>query len=130
KAPLANSPANAYFGAEYYGTKGYVEAPQDFHRVNLFAKGVAPVGHSGTLTASLSSFSSDWEASGQIPTRAVENGMITRYGSIDPTEGGATSRSTITLGYKGEGGSPFSISGSFTDYRFRLYSNFTFFAND
>lgn len=121
---------NSYFAGEVFSTKGYVEEPQHFKRLNLFAKATAKVGSTGTVGASLMTFSSGWDASGQIPQRAVDAGTITRFGSIDPTEGGATSRTTTTVKYSSGGASPLTLTGSFTDYRFRLFSNFTFFAND
>lgn len=121
---------NSYFAGEVFSTKGYVEEPQHFKRLNLFAKATAKVGSTGTVGASLMTFSSGWDASGQIPQRAVDAGTITRFGTIDPTEGGATSRTTTTVKYSSGGASPLTLTGSFTDYRFRLFSNFTFFAND
>lgn len=129
-APVADSDIKAYFGGEVYGTRGFVEEPQNLHRFILFGKATAPLSEQSTLSASFSAFSSDWDASGQVPERAVRSGEITRYGSIDPSEGGATSRMTGIFRYEATGSSPFRLTGSFTDYRFRLYSNFTFFAGD
>ena len=129
-APLASQGVNAYFGGEVYSTRGFVEEPQNLQRLILFGKATAELGRTASLSAAFSGFSSDWDASGQIPERAVQSGEITRFGTIDPTEGGATSRFTGTLNYTAGGEAPFRLTGSFTDYRFRLFSNFTFFAND
>jgi hypothetical protein len=41
-----------------------------------------------------SRFSSSWDASGQIPQRLVDNGTISRFGSVDDTEGGTTPEQT------------------------------------
>ena len=49
------------------------------------------------ITVSTSSFKSKWDASGQIPERAVLNATIERFGSIDPTEGGHTERYNANL---------------------------------
>ena len=64
---------------------------------------------SGKLTTNLSSRdelsvtgtfqSSKWNASGEIPLRAVEAGTLGRFGAIDPSEGGNTLRSTVRLNY-------------------------------
>ncbi len=129
-APLASQGVNAYFGGEVYTTQGFVEEPQDLQRLILFGKANAELGESASLSVALSAFSSSWDASGQIPERAVRSGELSRFGSIDPTEGGATSRVTGTFNYAVAGNDPFRLTGSFTDYRFRLFSNFTFFAND
>jgi hypothetical protein len=42
------------------------------------------------FSLSASRFSSSWDASGQIPQRLVDNGTISRFGSVDDTEGGTT----------------------------------------
>ncbi|MEO5929382.1 MAG: Plug domain-containing protein, partial [Candidatus Kapaibacterium sp.] len=94
RAPISAPGVTAYFGGEVYSSEGYFDAPQDFRRVNLFAKARAPIGGNGSISAELLGFSAGWNASGQIPERAVENGSIDRFGSIDNTEGGATSRTT------------------------------------
>lgn len=130
RAPLSAPRSSAYLAGEVYGSRGYFDAPQDFHRVNLFAKVKNGFGHDGSITGSISSFGSAWDASGQIPERAVERGEIGRFGSIDPNEGGATSRTTAIIAYNSGGASPLAITGSYTDYRFRLFSDFTFFAAD
>ncbi len=51
------------------------------------------------ISLSASSFSSAWDASGQIPQRAVDNGLISRFGTIDDLEGGQTGRQNLNLIY-------------------------------
>jgi hypothetical protein len=51
-----------------------------------------PLGGLGDLSVTASSFAARWDASGQIPERAVRKGLIGRFGAIDPSEGGSTSR--------------------------------------
>ncbi len=130
RAPVQTPGLSAYFGGELYGSNGYFDASQDFHRANLFATVREALAGRGSISASLCSFSAGWNASGQVPERAVESGMISRFGSIDPNEGGSTSRTTAILKYASGGSSPLTITGSYTDYRFRLFSDFTFFAHD
>ena len=125
-------PGNAYAAAEYLFSNGPFEAPQNFNRLNLFGKFNTRTGNNSSLSLLASTFRSRWDASGQIPDRAVRTGMITRWGAIDPTEGGNTSRSNIALTYKKKIGSSEDWQSQlyFTDYRFSLFSNFTFFLND
>lgn len=123
---------HAYFAADYMLTDGYFESPQDFNRINLFSKYSASVAPGFNINLSASYFQSSWNASGQIPERAVESGQISRFGAIDNTEGGQTSRFNIQLGLvnKLAGNavlrSDFFVSG----YAFDLFSNFTFFLED
>lgn len=69
-------------------TDGPFQAPQGYRRSNGFAKLTAPISRSAELVTSASAFDATWDASGQIPRRAVNAGTISRFGSIDPTEGG------------------------------------------
>ena len=55
------------------------------------------VGRDQVLSMSVSTMSSKWEASGQVPNRAVQSGRIKRFGAIDATEGGNTSRTNANL---------------------------------
>ena len=90
-----NSNTLGYIGSEFFMTDGFVESPQDFKRFNITSKISRYFENQSILTLGASYFTSDWDASGQIPTRSVNNGMITRFGSIDDTEGGKTSRANI-----------------------------------
>ena len=70
----------------------------------------------------MGAFSSAWNASGQIPTRAVESGMISRFGAIDPLKGGTTSRYNFSIDYTyGEGTEQeFMVQGYSSWYNFDL----------
>lgn len=124
--------SNAYVASEYFRTDGFFESNQHFNRLNLMGKYNAYRGDKEALTIGLSTFNSRWDASGQIPTRAVADGAITRFGAIDPTEGGETSRSNAWIRYintRPDGGI-FENQLYFSKYDFNLVSNFTFFLND
>jgi hypothetical protein len=124
--------SNAYVAAEYFRTDGYFDHYQHFNRINLIGKYNTYRGDHEAFTAAFSTFNSRWDASGQIPMRAVKDGTITRFGSIDPTEGGETSRTNLWIRYlnrRGNGGL-FEHQVYFTIYDFSLVSNFTFFLND
>lgn len=123
---------NAFMAAEYQYTNGPFISPQNFNRLNLFAKFNAVVDENKKLSISLSTFKSEWDASGQIPERAVSSGLINRFGAIDDTEGGITGRSNINIILTNAlaNGSSFRNQIYFSHYDFELYSNFTLFLND
>ncbi len=123
---------NAYVASEYFRTDGYFDANQHFGRLNLMGKYNAYRGDREALTIGLSTFTSGWDASGQVPTRAVKDGSISRFGSIDPTEGGETSRTNAWIKYINacNDGGVFENQFYFSKYDFNLISNFTFFLND
>jgi outer membrane receptor protein involved in Fe transport len=122
---------SSYVASEYIFAPSYFEAPQNFNRVNIFSKNKIALSDKSNISLSLSHFNSKWDASGQIPDRAVASGEITRFGSIDNTEGGNTSRQNINLSH-----TYFAQNQSletqlyFSKYTFNLFSNFTFFKND
>jgi outer membrane cobalamin receptor len=123
---------SAYFAGEYMMTDGYFDAPQNFNRINLFGKYAAKMNNGDKLAIAVSHFKSQWDASGQIPDRAVNDGTISHYGAIDPNEGGNTGRTNFNLQYdaKIDENTHIKNTAYWNKYDFELYSNFTFFLND
>ena len=123
---------SAYVAGEFNYTDGPTINKQNFNRFNLFGKYNLLIKNNTQLTASLSAFKSKWNASGQIPTRAVEEGLIDRFGSIDPNEGGNTERhnSNILLTHNFKNDISWQNQIYYSRYIFNLYSNFTFYLND
>jgi hypothetical protein len=121
-----------FFAGEASFTKGFFESPQNFNRFNGMLKYHGSISSKSTLTATATGFTSKWNASGQIPDRAVENGSIGFYGAIDNTEGGETSRynANIELHTHLNNGAVLRNQVYYTRNKFRLYSNFTFFKED
>ncbi len=129
---LNTSNDKAYIASEVITSEGYFESPQDFERINLFGKYNHLFSSSSRLTIAANHFQSTWNASGQIPERAVASGLIGRFGSIDDTEGGTTSRTSINLGFSKafENDIALKLAAFTSNYQFQLFSNFTFFLND
>lgn len=123
---------SAYIAGEFNYTDGPTESKQKFKRYNVFSKYNLKVSDATCFTASASGFSSNWYASGQIPDRAVKQGLISRWGSIDPTEGGNTERYNVNLQSQTRVSNNVSWENQayYSRYIFKLYSNFTFFLND
>jgi outer membrane receptor protein involved in Fe transport/(2Fe-2S) ferredoxin len=123
---------NAYLASEYNYTDGFFESKLKFKRFNIFGKYNAQLSEKTTATLSSSYFSSNWNASGQLPLRAIEDGSISRYGSIDNSEGGIASRLNVNLLFDTKFGETKSWKNQFYYSKniFDLFSNFTFFMND
>ncbi|MCB0838706.1 MAG: TonB-dependent receptor, partial [Bacteroidetes bacterium] len=123
---------HAYLASELIRTQGPFEAPQNFGRLNIMGKYTFYTPDDGKLSLSVSHFTSNWTASGQIPQRAVDQGQITRFGAIDSTEGGNTSRTNVQLSFMKYLNSQTSIQHRlyYSRYDFDLISNFTFFLRD
>ncbi|MDN5213754.1 TonB-dependent receptor plug domain-containing protein [Fulvivirgaceae bacterium BMA12] len=123
---------DAYVAAEYLSSDGAFESPQDFSRINVMGKYTANFHNLDRFSLMVSHFSSDWDASGQIPQRAVDAGLISRFGAIDDTEGGETHRTNVMLKYMKSFNDGTFLKNKlyYSAYDFRLFSNFTFFLND
>lgn len=123
---------SAYFAAEYILTDGPFDSPQNFNRVNLLGKYSAILDDNAKFSITASRFSSKWDASGQIPQRLVDNGTISRFGAVDDTEGGNTSRTNFNASLKKQidENTFLKTNAFYSKYEFELYSNFTFFLND
>ena len=130
--PLAGPEQSAYFAGKYYRTDGPVKQPQGLERLNVFGKYHTRLSDRSTLTLTTSGFSSAWDASGQIPQRAIEQGLIDRWGSIDDLEGGTTGRQDVQVNFhvQGTDAHAFDLQAYLVNYQFKLFSNFTFFLED
>ncbi len=123
---------NGYLAMQYHHSDGPFVSPEKYERMNIFGKYFFQLTPNSKLTISAGGFSTGWNASGQIPARAIENGTITRFGGIDNMEGGVTNRKNIIVNYRflSAIGNEFEMTSYFTQYNFKLYSNFTYFLND
>ena len=123
---------SAYVASEFNYTNGPTISKQNFNRFNIFGKYNLAINNRNQFTASLSAFKSKWDASGQVPTRAIEDGTIDRFGSIDDSEGGNTERynANFILAHTFANGTTWENQAYYSRYIFNLFSNFTFYLND
>ena len=121
-----------YMATEYHYSDGYFDHPQHFNRFNFFTKYHGKVSESSFLQLSASTLYSKWNASGQIPERAVAEGLIGFYGALDPTEGGVTARSNVNAQLLTTLKNHDFIKNQvyYTNYSFDLHTNFTFYLDD
>ncbi len=121
-----------YLATEYMLSDGAFESSQNFVRNNFMLKYTGELPDKSRISAIASNFSSNWDASGQIPQRSVDQGTITRFGAIDDTEGGNTGRTNLAISYNRPINDNTFIKNNiyYSLYDFELYSNFTFFLND
>jgi outer membrane receptor protein involved in Fe transport len=120
------------FAAEGYYTNGPFEHDNRYFRTNLFGKMTTNLTGRDELSLTGTFQKSKWNASGEIPLRAVNDGTLDRFGAIDPSEGGNTLRSTARLNYHYDttSGGLFFANAYGQYYRLDLFTNFTFFLND
>ena len=119
------------YGFELFHNDGPWVNPEDYRKLNgvlRFSQGTNADGY----TLSLMGYTGKWNATDQIPQRAVDVGAISRFGAIDPTDGGKTSRYSLSLDrHKAlENGGVFHMDVYAIKYRLNLFSNFTFFLDN
>jgi outer membrane receptor protein involved in Fe transport len=120
------------FALEAYTSDGPFDRPQDYQRLNAFAKASATLGDGvdGSIWASY--LRRSWFGSGQIPARAVRAGLIDRFGSIDDSEGGRTERASLNgqIRWKRTDADLVTLRAWGQYYSLDLFSDFTFFLDD
>lgn len=121
-----------YVASEYRYSDAYFDNPQHFKRFNLFTKYNGRISKNSYLTVSATTFWSKWDASGQIPDRAVKEGLISFYGAIDPYEGGLTYRTNanVQLTTTLKNGGLIKKQVYYSNSHFDLHTNFTFYLVD
>jgi len=82
-----------------------------------------------TLTAM--AYHNRWNSTDQIPLRAVRSGQLGRFDAVDPTDGGDSSRYSLSFSkhYRDQHGG-WQLSAYAVRSELDLYSNFTYFLND
>jgi outer membrane receptor protein involved in Fe transport len=73
-------------------------------------------------------YNARWTATDQVPLRAIEQGLIGRFGSLDPTTGGYSSRESISFNWQQRANNHL-LQANFFAVRnaLNLFSNFTYF---
>ena len=134
RALLAGSPevgaGRLVYGFEYGYANGPWDNPEQFHKLNgvlRYAQGSAGNGFNVTAMG----YSANWNSADQIPLRAVQSGLIDRFGAIDPSDGGQTSRYSLSSEWRQTDG---DVSRNVNVYAIRskltLISNFTYFLDN
>ena len=120
------------FAAEAYYTNGPYEHDNRYLRTNVLGKMTTNLTGRDELSLKATFQKSKWNASGEIPLRAVQDGTLDRFGSIDPSEGGTTLRATGVLNYHYDtsSGGLFFANAYGQYYRLDLFTDFTFVLND
>lgn len=124
---------SAYLAGEYSMFDGPYVHPQNFHRANLMGRFTSYLDNGDKIGALVTYLTSGWDASGQIPQRAIDQKVISgRFDAIDPNEGGQTSRSNFMIDYVKRINDDSYLDNKvyYARYGYELYSNFTFFAED
>ena len=121
---------NLLIALELTKNDGPWDLPDDLKKTNgviRYSQGDTRNGFSVTAMG----YAGNWNATDQIPKRAVNQGSITRFGNIDPTDGGSTKRYSLafdSLRSKANQSTRVTVYG--LRGRLNLFQNFTYFLAD
>ena len=133
RALVANSSAlsagNLLYAFEALHNDGPWEHAEDLRKLNgLLRYSVGTAANRTSLTAM--AYDARWNSTDQIPLRAVDSGLVGRYGALDPSDGGRTSRQSLSLDTQQTNAwGTFKFNAYAIHSRLNLFSNFEF-AND
>jgi hypothetical protein len=117
-------------GLEVDRTDGPWVNPENLEKTNAVLRWSRSGENSG-VAVNLMAYSGEWDSSDQIPLRAVESGELDRFGAIDPTTGGESSRYSLSFtGFRRFGESQLDYGAYAMDYDLRLFSNFSYFIDE
>ena len=117
-------------GVEIDRTDGPWVNPENLEKTNAVLRWSRSDDTSG-LSVDLMGYSGRWDSSDQIPLRAVDSGAIDRFGAVDPTTGGESSRYSLSLqGFSETGAGRADYSAYAMQYELRLFSNFSYFVDE
>ncbi len=73
-------------------------------------------------------YQADWMSTDQIPQSAIDAGLVSRFGFIDPTNGGNSRRYSLAFDWTREEGRTTTRASAYAGYYdLDLFSNFTYF---
>jgi hypothetical protein len=116
--------------AEVYHNDGPFDVPDNYKRLN----GVLRYRHGDErdfFTVTAMAYSGQWTSTDQVPERAIDAGIIDRFGSLNPTDGGKSSRSSVSFSrVKRTDTDQMQLSAYVIRYRLDLWSTFTYDLKD
>ncbi len=118
---------NFLFGLELNRNNGPWDNPENVHKTIgtlRYSQSNQDQGYNITAMA----YKNSWNATDQVPLRAVQSGQIGRFGSLDPSDGGHTSRYSLSYAmHQHSQHSLFEMDAYAVQSRLDLFSNFTYF---
>ncbi len=134
RALLAGSPdagdGHLLYAFEAVGNDGPWDHPSGYQKLNGVLK-LSQGSKSNGFNVTLMGYDGKWDSTDQIAQRAVDRGDISRLGTLDPTDGGRSSRYSLSGSrYADFNGGRYEIDAYAIRYSLNLFSNFTYFLDN
>jgi outer membrane receptor protein involved in Fe transport len=115
---------------DIYHNDGPFTNPDDYNRLNgvlRYHRGEA----SDFWTITAMGYHGKWNSTDQVPARAIQEGLIGRFGSLAPSDGGETSRYSLSFNrIRRTDAAQLQFSAYVIRYKLDLYSTFTYYLVD
>ena len=124
---VAAGPGTLLYGLEVHRNNGPWDVPERVRKysgVLRYSQGTANDGFNVTAMA----YKNSWNATDQVPLRAVASGQIGRFGSLAPSDGGDTSRTSLSYAMRQRTQNRlFELDAYLIRSQLELNSDFTYF---
>ena len=108
----------------------WIDITEDVNKVNGFFK-FARNNELGKRSITAMIYDNEWNSADQIPSRAISEGIIDDFGSLDKTLGGSTKRMSLSSEYSHDHKTNKVVWRSYIiGYELDLWSNFTYLLDD
>ena len=134
RALLADSPelgqGSLLYALEAFHNDGPFTRGDDYRKLNgvlRYSQGSAANGWNVTAMA----YRASWNGSDQVPRRAVADGRLGRFDTVDPTDGGSAHRYSLSGAWRADSDAgTTSVNAYVVSNQLDLFSNFTYFLDD
>lgn len=118
------------YGVELFHEDGPWESADAYTRYNLLGRYTGG-NESAGWRATAMSYYGHWDATDQIAQRAVDDGTVDYFGTLDDTTGGRSQRHSLSMDFwQRDRNSATNVSLYGFYYDLKLWSNFTYFLSD
>lgn len=125
-SPTLSNGARLLGALELQAANGPWENPENLRKINALLR-YSDGSRANGFDLTLMLYKSHWRSTDQVPQRAIDTGLIGRFGTVDSSDGGNTARYSLSGEWRralADGAiraSAYAIS-----YRLDLFSNFTY----
>ncbi len=131
---LADSPVlgdgHLLYALELFHNDGPFINGDDYRKFNAVLRYSQGTQNDGFHVSAMA-YQGSWNSTDQIPLRAFTSGKIDRFGALDPSDGGAARRTSISGEWaRSTANSSVRVSAYAIAQQLDLYSNFTYFLDD
>ena len=104
--------------------------PDDYRKLNGILRYSRGDNRNGFSVAGMG-YRADWDSTDQVAERAITRGLISRFGFLDPSDGGKANRQSVAAEFqRSSGPSSIRATGFLLRNSLNLFSNFTYYLDD